>query len=541
MSRPSGGLGPDWWREGVLYQIYPRSYQDSNGDGIGDLRGITARLDHLAGSDESLGIDGIWISPFYPSPMADFGYDVADYCDVDPQFGTLADFDELLAAAHRRGLRVIVDLVPNHTSDRHPWFQESRSSRTNPKRDWYVWADPKPDGSPPNDWGSVFNRVSKAAWTLDPLTGQYYLHSFLPQQPDLNWWNPEVREAFEGILRFWLDRGADGFRIDVAHKTVKPRDVAAGVFGENPRGVQDFTPPADEVELHALLRTWRKLLNEYDDRVTVGECVVLDQDRLVQFYGADNDELHLAFNFTFLRAPWSAAAFRERTDTFDGLLPKGAWPDYTLSNHDNPRAVSRYAPDGDLGRGRRRARLAALMLLTLRGTPFIYYGEEIGMADAPVPTDQIVDVAGRDPERTPMQWDASPTGGFSTGQPWLPVNPETAAVNVDSQRADPDSMFQLYRGLIRERRGSAALRRGSYRALPAPRDVFAYLREAGDERRLVLLNFADRTVRVDLARLLAEEAGASARMIMSTNPNRSPGPLGKRVTLGPDEGMLLEM
>ena len=536
MSRPSGGLGADWWREGVLYQIYPRSYQDSNGDGIGDLRGITSRLDHLAGSDESLGIDGIWISPFYPSPMADFGYDVADYCGVDPQFGTLADFDELLAAAHRRGIRLIVDLVPNHTSDRHPWFVESRSSRTNPKRDWYVWADPKSDGSPPNAWRSNFSRVSKAAWTLDPLTGQYYLHSFLPQQPDLNWWNPEVREAFEAILRFWLDRGADGFRIDVAHKTVKPRDIAAGVFGENPRGVRDLTPPADEVELHALLRTWRKVLDDYDDRMTVGECVVLDQDRLVQFYGAENDELHLAFNFSFLHAPWSAAAFRERTDAFDGLLPKGAWPDYTLSNHDNSRAVSRYAPDGDLERGRRRARLAAMMLLTLRGTPFIYYGEEIGMADGPVPADRIVDVDGRDPERTPMQWDASSTGGFSTGRPWLPVNRETAVVNVAAQREDPASMFQLYRGLIRERRGSSALRRGSYRSLPAPRNVFAYLREDADERRLVLLNFAERPIRVDLGRVI----GGSARVIMSTDPARSPGSVGKRVVLRPDEGMLLE-
>src|SRR2546423_145559 len=333
MSRPRGGLGPEWWREGVLYQIYPRSYQDSNGDGIGDLRGITQRLDHLAGRHACLGIDGIWISPFSPSPMAGFGYDVADYCGVDPQFGTLADFDELLEQAHARGIRIIVDLVPNHTSDQHPWFVESRSSRTNSKRDWYVWADPKPDGSPPNAWRSVFSRVKKEAWTLDPKSGQYYLHSFLPQQPDLNWWNPEVRQAFEGILRFWLDRGAD--------------------------------------------------------------------------------------------------AFRDRTETFERVLPKGSWPDYTLSNHDNPRAVSRYA-GGDMSRGRRRGRLAALMLLTLRGTPFIYYGEEIGMADAPIPGDRVVDVAGRDPERTPMQWDSSATAGFTNGDPWLPVNPETATVNVDA-------------------------------------------------------------------------------------------------------------
>jgi alpha-glucosidase len=540
VSRPSGGLGPDWWREGVLYQVYPRSFQDANGDGIGDLRGITVRLDHLAGRDDSLGIDGIWISPFYPSPMADFGYDVMDYCDVDPQFGTLADFDELLAQAHARGIRVIVDLVPNHTSDQHSWFVESRSSRTNPKRDWYIWADPKPDGSPPNQWRSVFSRVKTEAWTLDPRTGQYYLHSFLPQQPDLNWWNPEVREAFEQILRFWLDRGADGFRIDVAHKTVKPRDIAAGRLGENPRGTPDLTPPADEQELHALLRSWRKVLNEYDDRMTVGECVVLDVDRLVQFYGVDNDELHLAFNFHFLRAPWTAESFRDRTALFERLLPKGAWPDYTLSNHDNPRAASRYA-NGDISRGRRRARLGAMMLLTLRGTPFIYYGEEIGMADAPIPAERVVDVAGRDPQRTPMQWSAARGAGFTTGDPWLPINPETRTVNVEAQRNDPSSMLSLYRGLIRERRESAVLRRGRYRQLAGPSDVFAYARELDGDRRVVLLNFAGRVVRFPLARALGQ--APLARVRISTVPDRRASAKPRRTTLvelAPDEGVLLE-
>src|SRR4051812_6850678 len=545
MSRPRGGLGPEWWREGVLYQVYPRSYQDSNGDGIGDLRGITQRLDHLAGRDDSLGIDGIWISPFYPSPQADFGYDVADYCDVDPQFGTLADFDELLAAAHERGIRVIVDLVPNHTSDRHPWFVESRSSRTNRKRDWYVWADPKPDGSPPNDWRSVFSRVKAEAWTLDPTTGQYYLHSFLPQQPDLNWRNPEVRAAFEGILRFWLDRGADGFRIDVAHRTVKPKDIAAGFKAENPRGTIDHTPPADEPALHALWRDWRKLVDEYDDRMMVGECVVLDPDKLVQFYGANNDELHMAFNFSFLRAPWSAEAFRERAATFERLLPAGAQPDYTLSNHDNSRAISRYTPDGDVIRGRLRARLAAMMLLTLRGTPFIYYGEEIGMTDAPIPKERVVDVAGRDPERTPMQWDASSSAGFSPdgAAPWLPLNPESPIVNVEAQRGDPQSMLSLYRTLIHVRRESAALRRGSYATVPAPKDVFAYLREADGERRLVLLNFGERPARVTLSRALdgtSADAG-KAKLVLSTDPARPQEPLGKVVEVGPDEGLLLEV
>ncbi len=528
MSRPRAGLGPEWWREGVFYQVYPRSFADSNGDGIGDLPGITAHLDHLNGKPDSLGIDAIWISPFYPSPMADFGYDVADYCDVDPQFGTLADFDALLAGAHERGIRVIVDLVPNHSSDQHPWFVESRSSRGNPRRDWYVWADPAPGGGPPNAWRSVFQRVQTAAWTLDPTTGQYYLHSFLPQQPDLNWRNPAVRAEFERIMRFWLDRGVDGFRIDVAHKTVKPAELVGGPIPENPRGTPDLTPPADEAELHALLRTWRKLFDEYDDRMAVGEAVVLDPDRFVQFYGEDADELHLAFNFMFLRAPWSADAFRERVETFEELLPHGAWPDYTLSNHDNPRAVSRYAPGGDVVAGRRRARLAALMLLTLRGTPFVYYGEEIGMADGPVPRDRIVDVAGRDPCRTPMQWDGT------VGDSWLPVNPDTEVVNVEAQRGDPSSMFSLYRRLIAERRASPALRRGSYQTIASPKSVLAYVREADGERRFVALNFSSRPVRVAIP-------GGSGTLRLSTDPERVATPLGGWIELRPDEGALVDI
>jgi len=539
MTRPQAGLGADWWREGVFYQVYPRSFQDSNGDGVGDLPGITARLDHLNGTPDSLGIDAIWISPIYPSPMADFGYDVADYCDIDPRFGTLDDFDALLAAAHERGIRIIVDLVPNHSSDRHPWFVESRSSRSSPKRDWYVWADPRPDGSPPNDWRTVFQRVQTSAWTFDPATGQYYLHSFLPQQPDLNWRNPEVRAAFEQIMRFWLDRGVDGFRIDVAHKTVKPAELVGVPIPENPRGTPDLTPPADEAELHAVLRSWRALVDEYDDRMMVGECVVLDADRFVTFYGEQADELHLAFNFMFLRAPWSAEAFRERVETFERLLPAEAWPDYTLSNHDYSRAVSRYSPGGDAVVGRRRARLAALMLLTLRGTPFIYYGEEIGMADGPVGPEQVVDVAGRDPARTPMQWVGSEKGGFTGSEPWLPMNPETASVNVAAQRDDPRSMLSWYRAVIAERRGSPALRRGAYRSVEAPDGVFAYLREEGTERRLVALNFTSRRVRVPVSAELL--GGRAARVCLSTDPDRSgsDAEVGDVLELGPDEGVLV--
>ena len=535
-------LGAEWWREGVLYQIYPRSFQDSNGDGIGDLRGIIDRLDHLNGTPESLGVDGIWLSPFYPSPMADFGYDISDYCDVDPAYGTLADFDDLVRAAHARRIRVIIDLVPNHTSDRHPWFVEARSSRTSPKRDWYVWADPRPDGSPPNNWQSAFRARQTSAWTLDPATGQYYHHSFLPEQPDLNWWNPAVREAFDAILRFWLDRDVDGFRIDVAHRMARDPDLrdnpdyglAEGEYlihwtAENAPRDQDWP------EVHEIHRRFRRTLDAYDDRMAIGEVFLLDPERLVGYYGIGNDELHLAFNFAFLRAPWEAAAFRDQVETFERLLPPGAWPDYTLSNHDNSRAASRYAPDGDLVRGRRRARLAALMLLTLRGTPFLYYGEEIGMADGPVPDDRIVDVAGRDPARTPMQWDGTPTGGFTTGEPWLPVAAETATVNVGAEREDARSMLAFERDVIRRRRASPALRRGSYRSLPGtPDEVFAYVREHGAERWLIALNFGP-AVEVDLV-------GERGVVRVSSDPDRPVGAsVEGRVWLDADEGLLIEL
>ncbi|MEA2518746.1 MAG: alpha-glucosidase [Chloroflexota bacterium] len=534
-----------WWREGVLYQIYPRSFQDSDGDGVGDLRGIVDRLDHLNGTADSLGVDGIWLSPICPSPMADFGYDVSDYCDIDPRFGTLADFDDLVAAAHARGIRVIVDLVPNHTSDRHPWFEEARASRENPKRDWYVWADPAADGGPPNNWRSAFRLRQSSAWTLDRATGQYYHHSFLPEQPDLNWWNPEVRDAFDGILRFWLDRGVDGFRIDVAHRMARDPDLRDNPdygLGEDEYLVHwtaDNAPrDQDWPEVHEIHRRFRRVIDEYEGRMAIGEVFILDPERLVGYYGAGNDELNLAFNFSFLRAPWSAGAFRDAVETFERLLPPGAWPDYTLSNHDNPRAVSRYAPDGDVARGRRRARLAALMLLTLRGTPFLYYGEEIGMADGPIPAGRVVDVAGRDPERTPMQWDATPNGGFTSGDPWLPIAPERATVNVAAQVADPTSMLAFQRTLVRIRKSSAALRRGGYRTVAtAAEDVFAYVREGDGERWLIALNFGSDPLRVDLP---GEAAGG--RLTLSSLPDRKVDVrVGGRLDLGPDEGTLIRL
>jgi alpha-glucosidase len=550
----------DWWRHGVFYQVYPRSFQDSNGDGIGDLPGITSRLDHLNdGTTGSLGIDAIWLSPFYPSPMADFGYDVADYCDVHPDFGTLADFDDLVREAHRRGIRIVIDLVPNHTSDEHPWFVESRSSRSNPRRDWYVWADPAPGGGPPNGWRSSFAAIGPA-WTLDEATGQYYLHSFHRRQPDLNWWNPEVRAAFEDILRFWLDRGVDGFRIDVVTRTVKTRTLvapagpagpggAAAPAAEIEPGVIDLTPPADEDETHALLRSWRRLLEGYPERMAVGETYVFDPVRLAGWYGPSGDELHLAFNFMFLRAPWEAERFAAIVDQMERLLPTGAWPDYTLSNHDNPRARSRYEPldargQPDRARGLARARVGMLMVLTLRGTPFIYYGEEIGQADVPIPPALVVDVAGRDPERAPMPWAAGLGAGFTTGRPWLPIGTEASAgINVEDEARDPGSMLAFTRQAIWCRRRSPALRHGTYRRLDVESGVYAFLREAAGERLVVLLEFEGRARRLDIASALGESAGNATLEVSTRGDGAARGPSIdlRAVELGGDEGLVARL
>ncbi len=512
--------GGEWWRHGVIYHIYPRSFSDANGDGVGDLAGITARLDYLNdGTPDSLGVDAIWLSPFYPSPMKDFGYDVADYTGVDPLFGTLEDFDTLVTEAHARGIRVVVDLVPNHTSDQHPWFLESRSSLQSPKRDWYVWADSKPDGQPPNNWMSAFPRAGRA-WTFEEPTGQWYLHSFLPEQPDLNWWSPEVRAAMDEVMRFWLDRGVDGFRIDVAHRMAKDpqlRDNPLVAMGDehDPTGqararrlaeMQLELYDEDWPEVHEILRRFRRTLDAYDDRMAVGEVYVLDLRKLARYYGSGRDELHLAHNFVFLHQPWKPEAFRSVVDEYTALLPADAWPAQFLGNHDHSRAASRYDEGGN---GPARARVGAMMVLTLRGTPFLYYGEELGMLDGEIPPERVVDVDGRDPERTPMQWDASPGAGFS-----LP-------------------------GGIWYRKGSEALRSGSYRSLPdVPESLYAFVREAPEERLLVVLNFGGAPVHWPAG----SELGDSARIELSTDPARQPGPVGlPDLVIAGDEGAVLRL
>ncbi len=534
---------PPWWQRGVIYQIYPRSFQDSDGNGVGDLEGVTARLDYLNdGTPESLGADAIWLSPFYPSPMADFGYDVADYCGVDPLFGTLEEFDRLVREAHARGIRVVVDLVANHSSDRHRWFVESRSSRNNPKRHWYVWADPKPDGSPPNNWMSEFPRVGRA-WTLDEATGQYYFHSFLPEQPDLNWWNPEVREAMDGVMRFWLDRGVDGFRVDAAHRIATDPELRDNPLVET----GEAEPRRDEnwPEVHAILRRFRRTLDGYGaapgERMMMSETYLNDLASLVRYYGEAGDEFHLVQNFLFLRQPWLATGFRAVVDGFEAALPPGAWPDYFLNNHDHSRVASRYdehAGASRAGKGPARARVAAMLLLTLRGTPLLYQGEEIGMTDVPVPPERATDIAGRDPERTPMRWDDSPTAGFTTGEPWLPIGSDAERVSVAAQRDDPASMLSLYRRLIWYRKASPALLHGSYRPLgSAPEGVFAFLRAVEEERLLVALNFTGGPLDLDAGAL-----GQTGRLELSTDPNRSDGESSMRpLALGPDEGVVIRL
>ena len=480
-----------WWKSAVFYQVYPRSFAEGGrGErGVGDLEGIRRRLDHL----EWLGVDAVWICPFYPSPMADFGYDVADYCDVDPLFGTLDDFDRLVVDAHARGIRVLIDWVPNHTSDRHPWFVESRSSRENPKRHWYVWRDR------PNNWRAAFGGD---AWTWDEATAQWYLHLFLPEQPDLEWRNPEVVEAMHAVLRFWLDRGVDGFRIDVVHGLGK--DPA---LPDDPPGTAvPHSSINDHPDTHRILREIRLLADAYaDDRVLVGEVYLLDTSKVARYFG-QNDELHLAFDFTSLYAPWDAGAWRACIDRVAAELgPVGAWPTWTLSNHDNSRHRSRY------GGSEARARAAAVLLLTLRGSPFLYAGEELGLQDAVVPADRVVDPGGRDPCRAPFPWDAGPAHGWETTDPWLPWPPSPESRNAESLRADPGSILHLYRRLLAVRRAAPALARGALRPLPSPEGVLAYERVSGDDRRAVAVNFGSSPTPVELDGRWACEVASDGR------------------------------
>ncbi|MEJ2503725.1 MAG: alpha-amylase family glycosyl hydrolase [Gemmatimonadota bacterium] len=481
--------GTPWWEDAVLYQIYPRSYQDSDGDGVGDLEGIRSRLDYL----EWLGVDAVWLSPVFRSPHADFGYDISDYRAVDPLFGTDHDLASLRDDLHARGLKLILDLVPNHSSEEHPWFRASSSSRDDPKRDWYMWADPAPDGGPPNNWLSVFGG---SAWEWHEPTGQYYYHAFLKEQPDLNWRNPEVREAMLDVMRHWLEWGADGFRVDVMWHMIK--DVQLRDNPPNPaydpstsRHSYDKLIAAystDQPEVHDVVAAMREVMDDFGERLLIGE-IYLPVEQLVAYYGADGRGAHLPFNFQLVLLPWDREAVESAIGRYEGALPEGGWPNWVLGNHDKSRVAGRWGED--------RARAAAVLLLTLRGTPTLYYGDELGIGNVEIPEDGVRDPQAirdpgsptRDAYRTPMQWTPGPRAGFSTAEPWLPLTPDHALRNVQVQRDDPASMLRLHRSLLRLRRDRPALRRGRYEPVPGQGPVLAYVRSHRDERILVAVNF----------------------------------------------------
>lgn len=529
-----------WWRSGVLYQIYLRSFADSDGDGVGDLGGVLAHLEHL----EWLGVDGVWLSPVTVSPNADFGYDVADYVAVDPQLGTLDDLDAVVEEARRRGIRVLLDLVPNHTSDRHAWFVDAASSRTSAHRDWYVWADPRPDGSPPNNWVSTFGGP---AWTWHEATGQYYLHNFLPEQPDLNWWNDDVRSAFDDVLRFWWDRGVAGFRIDVCHMIVKDAELRDNppATADDPFIMQMFGQRWEynslRPEVHDVMRRWRKIADDYDPpRVLLGETNVEDLDDLVSFYGAGTDELDLGFNFVMVESEFDPESLRAVVEGTESRLPAASWPVWTGSNHDVSRLATRWA-SGDAG----LIRMALLMLLTLRGTPVLYQGDEIGLQDVPVGRDDVLDPVGarfwpyyrgRDAERSPMPWSAQAGGGFCdpTVRPWLSLG-DPAACNVADQRDDPHSVLRFVRDAIALRRGSLDLTAGAYRTLAAPTGVWAWRRGEGT---VVILNFGDEPVAVTSVGTPGDLPDG-ATIVLGTDRHLDGTSLSEGATVGPRLGVVV--
>jgi alpha-glucosidase len=529
-TRPQSPANPLWWQRGIVYQIYPLSFQDSNGDGKGDLDGIRQRLDYL----HWLGVDAVWISPIYPSPMKDFGYDISDYCNVAPTFGTLDDFDRLLGEVHARGMKLILDFVPNHTSDQHPWFLESRASRDNPKRDWYIWRDPAPGGGPPSNWLAQFGG---SAWQLDARTGQYYYHAFLREQPDLNWRNREVREAMYGVLRFWLDRGVDGFRMDVLWHLIKddqfrdnpPNPGYEPGDSEHRKLLELYT--TDRPEVHEVISEMRELFEQYEERLIIGE-IYLPVERLVAYYGLERPGVHLPFNFQLIHAPWNACEIDRMIREYDERVPEEEWPNWVLGNHDQHRIATRV--------GEAQARIAAMMLLTLRGTPTLYYGDELGMVDNVIPPERVQDPyeknqpglgLGRDPQRTPMQWDGSRHAGFSVTEPWLPIPADFHRRNAKVLAEEPRSILALYKGLIELRRRHRALSVGHYAQIVCEGNVMAFERHDAAERLIVALNFGQEAESVALP-------ASGAQVLMSTYMDRVGETLTGSCALRPDEGVI---
>src|SRR5258708_2443248 len=525
------------WHEGIIYQVYPHSFQDSNHDGIGDLRGIIQRLDYL----KWLGVKAIWLSPIYPSPMADFGYDISDYTGIWPTFGKLADFDELLQQVHAAGMKMILDLVPNHTSDEHPWFIESRKSRDNPRRNWYIWQDARPDGSPPNNWLSVFGG---SAWEWDKTTQQFYYHAFLKKQPDLNWRNPEVEKAMLDVLRFWLNKGVDGFRVDVLWHMIKDSQLRNNPrnpdYEEHMATYNQLLPvySTDQPEMHDITARMRKVLDEYPERMMIAE-IYLPVNRLVTYYGINNkEEANLPFNFMLITLPWESRQIALSIDEYEAALPQDAWPNWVMGNHDQPRISSRI--------GQQQAKVAAVLLLTLRGTPTIYYGEEIGMREVPIPLSEVQGPQGlnmpgknlsRDPARTPMQWDNSKNAGFTDGRPWLRLDRLFHRENVQVQKQNIYSSLSLYKRLIQLRQQETSLMTGNYKPVYSNQQMIAYIRQAeGHTGFLVVLNlshrpcyFAPGTIRF------------KGVIVIDTFPEQEQQPVEDTIDLSRDEGLVVRL
>jgi alpha-glucosidase len=530
LGQQSADSGLEWWKCCSIYQIYPRSFQDSNGDGVGDLSGLLARVDYLAW----LGVGAVWLSPVYRSPMADFGYDISDYVDIDPLFGTFKDFDRLLRALHQREIRLILDVVPNHTSDRHASFVESRSSRYNPRRDWYIWADPGPEGGPPNNW---LSRFGGSAWEWDERTRQYYYHAFLREQPDLNWHNPEVRNAFADVLRFWLGRGVDGFRVDAS--AVLAEDPLLRDDPPNPE-FDGETPPPERFkriftdarpETMCYIEELRAAVDEFPNRVLLGE-VQGGIDRIGQFYDGERPRFHLPLNFLLLDTEWNAGSLTGAIDQYINAIPDTAWPVWILGSHDKPRIATRI--------GLKQARIAAMLLFTLHGTPIFYAGDEIGMPDAEIPPEEALDpfeilVPGyglnRDPERAPMRWDGSDKAGFTVGKPWLPIGEDVKDRNVAGQRGDSQSLLTLYRQLIALRQKEPALLIGQYQPLRSQGDVLLFERCSHDNCLLIGLNISDTSQTVSL------RSGGVLRL--NTHVDRIDEPVASKLVLRANEGVVL--
>lgn len=525
-----------WPQNAVIYQIYPRSFKDSNNDGIGDINGIIEKLDYL----QDLGINTIWISPIFMSPMADFGYDVSNYCAIEPMFGTLQDFDKLVTEIHDREMKLLLDFVPSHTSIEHPWFLESKSSKNNPKREWYIWKDANHDGSAPNNWISIFGG---STWEYDKKTKQYYLHTFLKDQADLNWRNPEVQKAMMDALRFWLKKGVDGFRIDAFNHMYKHEE-----FLDDPNN-PDYIPEKDDPyerhlhiysknqpELVSLISLFANTLAEYGNKFMITESYI-DHPTLISFYKAST-HLHAPFNFDFIFLPWNAKAYKELIDRFDASVGKHYSPTYVLGNHDRPRVASRI--------GKTAARVAVLMQLTLRGIPTIYYGEELGMTNSAIPLRDIQDPfeknvpgmgLGRDPERTPMQWNTQKYAGFSQTKPWLPIPEQAQKYNVATELKDPQSMLSFYKALLHYRKTAKALLYGEYTSLGLNDiPVFGYIRTHEKETLLVLLNFSDQPQNIMLGY-------KQAHIILNTLLDKPSGQIInlENFSLRPHEGYLLKI